>query len=111
MRLKREVIGSRISRVLRLASRMVPPPRTRSHRKGEAKTFRDQPRHLHDRDARKFKITGGRNSQSQTCASSRCQDRRAGKKDSKARTPRASQNREAKGKNRSKAGVAMSNTG
>jgi hypothetical protein len=53
---KRLLSGGNLSRKAR-------PPRVHSHRKGEAKTFRGQPRPLHSKDARKFKIPGSSHSQ------------------------------------------------
>jgi hypothetical protein len=105
----REVPGSRISSVLIHASRVV-QRRAHSHRKEGAKTFRGQPQPLHNKDVRKFRTAGSSNSQGPPSASSRCKDRRTGKKDSKARTPHASRNGGVKGKSRNEAGIAMSNT-
>ena len=105
----REVPGSRISSVLIHASRVVQPRRAHSYRKEGAKTLRGQPQPLHNKDVRKRRIAGSHHSQGQISANSKCQDRRAVKKGSKARTPRASLNGD-KDKGRSEAGIAMSNT-
>lgn len=109
--LERETPGSRISRVLSHACRVAQSLRVHSLCKGVAMTFSGQPQTRHHSGARKLKTAGSHHNQSRTGVSSRHQDRRAGKKNSKARTPRTRQNADKdKSRNRSKsaAGIAVS---